>query len=171
MGAGEIIVGMDLDRRLPNAEPDERGCLVGWLEWLRATVHVKCAGLPDELAHEALVPASKLTVGSLVSHLRFAEWHWFTRSFLGEDEGGYSDGGWRVADESLQELLSAYDTQCAQSRATVDSHELGEQEAYAPPGTELVSLRWILGHMIEETARHLGHLDLLRESADGSRGY
>lgn len=59
----------------------------------------------------------------------------------------------------------------ASSREIVAAHDLDELEAFAPPGLELVSLRWILGHMVEETGRHLGHLDALRELADGVTGY
>jgi hypothetical protein len=72
---------------------------------------------------------------------------------------------------SLVRLVDEYDVQCARSREIVAAHDLDELEAFAPPGLELVSLRWILGHMIEETARHLGHLDALRELTDGVTGY
>ena len=71
----------------------------------------------------------------------------------------------------LVRLLAEYAGQCARSRAIVAGHGLAELEIFAPPGIELVSLRWIVGHMVEETARHLGHLDLLREVADGATGY
>ena len=53
----------------------------------------------------------------------------------------------------------------------MEQHDFDELEAYAPAGVELVSLRWIVGHVVEETARHLGHLDLIREALDGARGY
>ena len=66
---------------------------------------------------------------------------------------------------------TAYDAQCERSRQITAAHDLGDIERYAPDGLPLVSLRWILGHLIEETARHLGHLDILRELTDGVRGY
>ena len=78
---------------------------------------------------------------------------------------------WVVGSEPLDELLEAYDAQCARSRTIVEQHDFDELEAYAPAGIELVSLRWIVGHVVEETARHLGHLDLIREALDGARGY
>jgi hypothetical protein len=102
---------------------------------------------------------------------------WFETSFLGapSDKIPTADGDplaqGRPTNTPLASLLDDYEAQCARSREIVAAHDLDQLEAYAPPGLELVSLRWILGHMIEETARHLGHLDALRELADGSTGY
>ncbi|MCK9794623.1 DinB family protein [Isoptericola sp. 4D.3] len=59
----------------------------------------------------------------------------------------------------------------ATTRGIAASHDLDTLERFSPPGLPRVSLRWILGHLLHETARHLGHLDLLRELADGERGY
>ena len=72
---------------------------------------------------------------------------------------------------SLSRLLDDYDRQCDRSRAIVADHDLDALERYAPEGLPVVSLRWILGHLVQETARHLGHLDLLRELTDERRGY
>ncbi len=162
-----------IDRRFPPANGDERSTLVGWLDWQRATVHRKCAGLGNRASREPLVPSSELSVASIVSHLRWVEWHWFERSFLGIHRGQEEDldGGWEFHDASFEQLLSSYAQQCDRSRVIIDSHALDELENYAPPGLPVVSLRWILGHVLEETARHLGHVDLLREAADGQRGY
>jgi uncharacterized damage-inducible protein DinB len=162
-----------LERALPPPEGDEREVLVGWLNWQRGTVHRKCAGIAQEAAHSRLVGSSALTVASVISHLRWAEWHWFERSFLGEGSGaeGDTDGGWEVADVSVDDLLRSYAEQCARSQRIIEAHPFDMPEAYAPPGLPFVSLRWIIGHVLEETARHLGHLDLLREAADGQRGY
>jgi uncharacterized damage-inducible protein DinB len=168
----ERTIGMLGDRRLPPAHGDERAILLGWLDWLRATVHRKCDRLSDEAARLRLIPSSELSVASLVSHLRWAEWYWFERCFLGRTSGSDdSTGGWGGGSEPVQDLLSAYEQQCTRSRAIAEQHELDEMEAYAPEGIDLVSLRWILAHVVEETARHLGHIDLLREAADGARGY
>jgi uncharacterized damage-inducible protein DinB len=145
----------------------------GWLDWQRNTVRVKCDGLAEADAHRAFLPSSPLmTIAGLVSHLRRAEYDWFELSFLGTP-GSFdaSDAHWQVDDVPLAQLLDEYDAQCARSREIVAAHDLDELEAFAPPGLELVSLRWIVGHMIEETARHLGHLDALRELADGVTSY
>lgn len=79
------------------------------------------------------------------------------------------EGGWEVAGHPVANLLRRYEAQCAQSQQIFADHEFDELGAYAPPGLELVSLRWIATHLMEEAGRHLGHLDLLREMVDGSR--
>jgi uncharacterized damage-inducible protein DinB len=159
------------ERSFPPGLGDERAVSTGWLEWQRATVRRKCEGLDEEAARRRPVPSSELSIASVVSHLRSVEWHWFERSFLGDDSDADPSGGWVLGSQPLAELLDAYDAQCARSRDIVAAHDLDAIEAYAPAGLPLVSLRWIVGHMTEETARHLGHLDLLREAIDGSRGY
>lgn len=158
-------------RRLPAPQPDDREVLTGWLDWQRATVRAKCHGVNDEEARRSLIPTSpNLTIAGIVSHLASVERHWFVHSFLGKP--ATTDAlEWRVPDDSLATLLDRYDAQCEQSRQIAEAHDFDVLETFAPPGLPLVSLRWILGHMIEETARHLGHLDILRELTDGSRGY
>ncbi|WP_152360673.1 DinB family protein [Microlunatus speluncae] len=153
------------------ARPDERQLLEQWLDWQRATVRAKCEGISDEAARRSLIPTSpELTIAGIVAHLAGVERHWLVRSFLGEAIPEPT-GGWGGPELPLTELLDAYDIQCARSREIAAAHDLDEPERYAPEGLPIVSLRWILGHLIQETARHLGHLDLLRELTDGQRGY
>jgi uncharacterized damage-inducible protein DinB len=151
--------------------------LTGWLDWQRATVAMKCEGVSEADARRALLPSSPvMTIAAVVSHLRWVEHGWFEVGFLGQPDCGPSTDDdphaeWRVEGISLVRLIDEYDVQCARSREIVAAHDLDELEAFAPPGLDLVSLRWILGHMVEETARHLGHLDALRELTDGVTGY
>jgi uncharacterized damage-inducible protein DinB len=167
----------DSTRLRPAGNAGEKAMLTGWLDWQRTTVRLKCQGLSADGAGQAPLPSSPLTtIAGVVSHLRWAEHHWFEASFLGEPHRGPStpadpDREWRVEGRALPVLLDEYDRQCERSREIVAAHDLDEIEAYAPPGIELVSLRWIVVHMIEETARHLGHLDALRELADGTTSY
>lgn len=147
--------------------------LAGWLAWQHQTVDLKCAGLPESDAHRAPIATSPSTsIAALVSHLISVERDWLEGSFLG-DEGvlnSDSDGGWNVSGHTLTELLQTYREQGARSQHILAGQPLDQLEAYSPAGLDLVSLRWIVTHLIEETGRHLGHLDLLREMADGSRG-
>ncbi len=142
--------------------------LTGWLDWQRATVRVKCAGLSDSDAYRSLLPSPLTTVAGLVSHLRWVEYGWLEHSFLGGPAS--SVDAWAVSGVPLAQLLDEYHAQCERSRSIAAAHDLSELEAWAPPGLELVSLRWILCHLIEETARHLGHLDAIRELTDGVTG-
>jgi hypothetical protein len=146
----------------------------GWLDFQRATVRLKCEGLSDEQARLAPLPGSpRMCVAALVAHLRSVELGWFEVSFVGARELAVQDP-FELADPpkaSLAVLLDKYDAQCARSREIVAAHQFDELEAWAPEGLELVSLRWIVGHLLEETARHLGHLDALRELIDGTTSY
>ncbi|SKC76654.1 DinB family protein [Krasilnikoviella flava] len=159
-------------RRFPPPQPDDREVLTQWLDWQRATVRPKCEGLDEAAAQRPLVPSSPATtVVGIVAHLTHVEHHWMVRSFLGQAGPSPAGTDWVVPDAPLTELLDAYDAQCATSRRIAAAHDLDTLERLSPPGLPLVSLRWILGHLLQETARHLGHLDLLRELTDGERGY
>lgn len=160
------------DRAAPDPRPDDRQVLTGWLDWQRATVRVKCTGLTDADAHRVLLTTSPaMTIAGVVAHLTRVERGWLVRSFLGDPTADEEGPDWGEIGDPLPALLDAYDRQCERSRQITEAHDLDAVERFAPPGAELVSLRWILGHLIEETARHLGHLDILRELTDGARGY
>ncbi|MEV6415364.1 DinB family protein [Kribbella sp. NPDC051718] len=161
-------------RRRPLGNAGEREMVGGWLDWQRATVRLKCEGLSDGQARLTPLPGSpRMCVAALVAHLRWVELSWFEVSFVGARELTAQDP-LELADPPgtpLAVLLDEYDAQCARSREIVAGHQLDELEAWAPEGLELVSLRWIVGHLLEETARHLGHLDALRELIDGTTNY
>jgi len=157
---------------------DERTILTTVLDYARNTVHAKCAGLSDADARRAPLPDSPLmTISGLVSHLRWVESAWIEATLL----GGAIDAPWtdedpdrefRIAVEvPLTQLLDEYRATCTRHNELVASLDLdtpsrGDLGWRAEP----VTLRWILFHLTEETARHNGHLDILRELADGGRG-
>jgi len=157
---------------------DERTVLTTFLDYARDTVHAKCSGLSDADARRAPLPGSPLmTISGLVSHLRWVEAGWIERTMLGgtinppwtDDD---PDREFRIAvTVPLAQLLADYRAACDRHRDQVASLDLdtpsrGELSWRAEP----VTLRWILLHLTEETARHNGHLDILRELADGARG-
>jgi len=155
---------------------DERTQLVGWLDLQRALVPWKCEGLPEEDAHRALLATSPLmTVAGLVSHLRWTEHCWFEVLFLGRGAeqnpqfGSEEDADFRVDGVPLAQLVDEYVRQCAVSDEIIAGAGLDDVGRHPEYGGE--TLRWMLHHMLEETARHVGHLDLLREQLDGTRGY
>jgi uncharacterized damage-inducible protein DinB len=157
---------------------DERTVLTTMLDYARDTVHAKCAGLSDDDARRAFLPGSPLTtISGLVSHLRWMEYAWLEVNLLGApshapwtDED--PDREMRIALEvPLSQLLAEYRASCARSRELVAGLDLDtlsrEKLAWR---TEPLTLRWILFHLLEETARHNGHIDILRELADGVTG-
>ncbi|MEV4509020.1 DinB family protein [Dactylosporangium sp. NPDC049525] len=155
---------------------DERALLTGWLDWHRETVHVKCAGLDESAAWRTPLPPPSLTsAAGLVSHLTAVESYWFERIVGGLDVPTH----WSAADPDLDwrrrpgatlpGLLSAYRAQCAVSGSLLTGVDLDGTCRGRRHGAP-VSVRWVLLHMIEETARHNGHLDAVRELVDGIVG-
>ncbi|WP_328400787.1 DinB family protein [Streptomyces sp. NBC_00390] len=169
---------MTPSRIRPPFTADERTQLVGWLDMQRAIIHYKCEGLSDEDAHRALLPTSPLmTMAGLVSHMRWVENSWFEVLFLGGPAEGPQfveepeDADMRVEGVPLAQLLDDYEKQCAVSNEIIAAHSLDEVGRHPDYRSAAASLRWMLIHMIEETARHAGHMDTIRELLDGEKGY
>lgn len=148
----------------------EREMLDVFLDAQRALIAFKAEGLSDADGARRLVD-SATTVSGIVRHLADVERAWFLEVFAGlpyDREFGSDDnpdGEFDVtADDSLDRTLADY-AACAESRALIADADLDDIAANAQ-----MNLRWILLHMIEETARHAGHLDILREQLDGFTG-
>jgi uncharacterized damage-inducible protein DinB len=171
-----------MDRTEPPAQGDELTTLTTYLDYQRATAAGRLAGLTAEQAARTL-PPSPLTIVGLIKHLALVEDDWFQKDLLGRpmppvwDAADFdADRDWEfhsAVDEGPEPVLALYAEACERSRQAVI--ELGDDPAalsHSPLWRtgEPFSLRWLLCHMIEETARHNGHLDLLRESIDGVTG-
>ncbi|MGW1427270.1 DinB family protein [Streptomyces sp. NPDC002431] len=156
---------------------DERTQLATFLDYARDTARAKCEGISPENARRAPLPGSPLmTVAGLINHLSWVEYHWFEVVFLGgEDEGPWTeedpDREMRIAlDMPLDDVLALYAERTARYRELVASHDLDALAARPRGDGRHPDLRWIVLHLIEETARHNGHLDLIREIVDGTTG-
>ncbi|MFF4547768.1 DinB family protein [Streptomyces sp. NPDC001406] len=156
---------------------DERTQLTTFLDYVRATARAKCEELFDEDARKALLPGSPLmTLSGLINHLRWVEYYWFQVVFLGEEDNGPwtdedPDREMRIAvDFPLSQLLDEYAEQSARYNELVAAHDLDTKARTKRRDGSAVDLRWILLHLVEETARHNGHLDILREMTDGRTG-
>ena len=167
----------------PPLAADEVGNLLGFLEFHRATLAWKCAGLdPDGL--RATTAASSMTLGGMLKHLAYVEDVWCSRRLYGRDpQPPWDTVDWKAdpdwdwhsaAEDSPEQLRALWRGAVARSRSlVVEALADGGLERPARrtwPGGEAPSLRWILVHMVEEYARHNGHADLLRESVDGLTG-
>ncbi|GGR91775.1 mini-circle uncharacterized 19.1 kDa protein [Streptomyces aureoverticillatus] len=166
-------------RPIPPLIADEPTMLAGWLDFHRATLAHKCAGLDDVRLRRASVEPSALSLFGLVQHLAEVERSWFQRVFAGRDVPWlYGDraGGFAPDPErSFADVLAVWRREVEVSREICAAHALDDTgrltaEDAAWMGGEAVSLRWILLHLIEEYARHNGHADLLRERVDGVTG-
>jgi hypothetical protein len=166
----------DDDRPRPPAAADERTMLAGWLDFHRATLEMKCAGLtPEQLATRAVAP-STLSLLGLVRHLADVERAWFRRRLAGEDAPPlyYSDddpdGDFDNVDPAgVEDAFAAWRAECARAREIAAALPSLDVLVTDRAGRRL-SARWVLGHMVEEYARHNGHADLLRERLDGTTG-
>ena len=156
---------------------DERTTLNRFLEYAQATVHAKCAGIAEEDARRAPLATSPLTtISGLVHHLYWVERDWIENVLLGDEvKGPWTDDDpdreMRIAVEvPIRDLLAEYEGQCARNRELVADLDLDTLSQKKLRTGEPVTLRWILMHLVEETARHNGHIDVLREMADGVTG-
>jgi uncharacterized damage-inducible protein DinB len=151
----------------------EREMLESWLDFHRATLLWKCAGLTDEQLKQRACPPSTLSLLGLVRHMNEVEQGWFGR-FVGDWSSVYSTEEWPDADfDDLDKAdpaadFAAFEQRCALSRERAAGRDL--DETFTSRRGHTISLRWIYTHMIEEYARHNGHADLIREAIDGTTG-
>jgi hypothetical protein len=147
----------------------EREVLATFLDLYRGIVAGKLAGLDDQDARRRMVPSATTLLG-LVKHLTAVEREWFGQVLEGGPPQRPPGDGFTLApDDTVAGVLADYRTACARSRTAADARGLDDTVRHGRLGT--VSLRWIYVHMIEETARHAGHADILREQTDGSTGF
>lgn len=160
----------------PPYAADERDMLIAFLDFQRESVALKVEGLSEEQAHIAPRPPDNSLLG-LIQHLAWVERWWFRRCFLGErldlpwtDED--PDADFRVPpDRTTEWVISFYRGEYARANEIVRrAPSLDQRAAYTKRTDGVPTLRWILNHMIEETARHAGHADITRELIDGSTG-
>jgi uncharacterized damage-inducible protein DinB len=147
----------------------EMETLTAMLDWLRMALQEKLDGVEEDAARRQLVP-SETTLLGLVKHVAVVEAGWFRYCFLGEEDPYADDEGFEL-DESddVASILALYKTECDKSRAAIGEASPDDLAARELNG-RTYNLRYILIHMIEETARHAGHADILREQIDGSTG-
>ena len=155
-----------------------RDVLLAQLELHRARLLRKVEGLTDEQLRTSVLPSGWSPLELLV-HLTAVERRWLRWGFRAEplddpwrDEG--PDGRWRAPEgTSVEEVLTELRAQWEASRAMVAGAALTERAAVGgrfPAAAEAPTLGWILVHLLQETARHVGHLDVVRELLDGAVG-
>ena len=151
----------------------EKESLQASLNRHRDVVLWKLEGLDDAALRRPMVPSGTTLLG-LVKHLAAVDYSWFCTTFGRETEPlpfdpDDADADLRVnPDETTADIVEFYGRARAASDAAIDELDLDDVGTawFGDP----VSLRWVLIHMIEETAWHAGHLDILRELIDGSTG-
>lgn len=156
---------------------DDRTMLPAMLDWYREGVLLKVRGMRQDDAVASPVPSNTTAIG-LVKHLALVEDAWVTQRLAGQPmpEPWASapfddDPDWEFSSapsDRLEDVVALYGQACARSRQVAD--DLPLDHVATDERGRLINLRFVLLHLVEETARHLGHLDLLRELADGTTG-
>ena len=164
----------------PNDVPDtfdERNTLMTMLSYAREIAISKAAGLSDEQGGQAPLSTSPLmTIGGVLHHLTWVERDWIDRRML----GGPDEGPWTEQEPDreytlggttpLADVIAEYRNQAARLDVRVAELDFDTKAAIPLGDGSQITLRWILVHLLEETSRHNGHLDILRELIDGTVG-
>ena len=168
---------------MPGSVPpvaDEREGLVGYLGHQRQVLRIAAYGLTDDQARDTPTP-SALSIGGLIKHAAFVERIWMNNVLQRTNPSGpeaYADNFHLLLDETLPGILDIYEEAGAETDAVIaDVSDLG-QPVPVPKGVpwyaddlEAWSVRWVLLHLISETARHAGHADIIREAVDGATAF
>jgi uncharacterized damage-inducible protein DinB len=148
----------------PRGTSDERELLLRWLRFLRGAVIRKVEGLSDSQAR--WTDGKLIPLLGIVNHLTHVEWRWIDGGILGQvtsrSEAEFAPG----PELTVPGALAAYRERAAATDATVKVTPL-DQPCLKKPGADL---RWVLLHLINETARHAGHADATRELLDSTTG-
>ena len=166
---------------LPFPEPtapraSQAEVFLGYLEYFRSVVVCRLEGLSDDELRTSRLPSGWAPL-ELLQHLIHMERRWLVWGFEGEPVADpwadHRDGRWHVPpDVTVADLVTALQEQAARTCAIVEAHDLAdvgqpsERWRGAPPAT----LDRVLFHIVQEYARHAGHLDIVRELVDGSTG-
>lgn len=154
-----------LDPHFPRGNPDERELLLSWLGYLRGAVRRKASGIDDDRAR--WTPDGRLiSLLGIVTHLSSVEWRWIDGGMFGEPVIRSEDEFSAANPTPIAEALRRYRQRAERTDAAVRSLPL-TAPCSLEPGTDL---RWVLLHLINETARHAGHADAVRELLDGLTG-
>jgi uncharacterized damage-inducible protein DinB len=162
---------------------DERTGLLAYLAQQRHVIRIAAYGLTDEQAR-ATPTASALSVGGLIKHVAATERGWLdtvlqrTRNARDEADAGYAANFHLGPEDTLAEVLDHYAEVAEETERTIAAiPDLGQAVPvpqgvpWFPADVPAWSVRWVLLHLIEETARHAGHADIIRESLDGATAF
>ncbi|MEU0449020.1 DinB family protein [Streptomyces tendae] len=150
----------------PRTGGSEAETLRGFLDYLRTSIAGKVEGAPEPQVRTAAVPSGSNLLG-LLNHLTHVE----RALFLGEEVRSWPATFRAAPEDGVAEVVARYRAAVERANRVLDAcADLSEPLPRARPGRPAPSVRWALTHMIEETGRHAGHADILRELIDGTTG-
>jgi len=157
-------------------QPSRAAVFLTYLDYFRSRLTDKLDGLPADELRTSRLPSGWTPI-ELLKHLTYVEMRWLEWGFEGRDVadpwGDTRDDRWYVApEETLDDLAAALRARAERTRAIVEAHDLAEigQPGERWDGADPASLERILFHLLQEYARHIGHLDIVTELADGPTG-
>ena len=156
----------DQDIGFPEGNPDERELLLSWLRFLRGAVLRKLEGVSDDDARWT-PDGALISLLGIVNHLTHAEWRWIDGGMLGHEVSRPEDEFHPGPELTVRAAADAY-----RARAVATESYVRSAPSLAEPcrRREGADLRWVLLHLMNETARHAGHADATRELLDGVTG-
>lgn len=177
--SGPVVAERDDTRTDGPMTGGERAVLDHWLDLYRETVLLKIAGLDAEQLTRRAVPPSSMSLIGIVRHLTEVEAYWLRVVLLDDQDvpdyycsPASQDGDFDDVDPATAAAdVAAFEAELAVTRANAAAWTDLAVPVQGLRRGKQVNLRWILTHLIEEYARHLGHMDLLREAVDGRTGY
>jgi uncharacterized damage-inducible protein DinB len=147
-----------------------------YLDYFRSRLVTKLAGLPAGELTRSRLPSGWTPI-ELIKHLLYVEMRWLEWGFecrdVAEPWADGRDGRWHVADdETLDDLIAALAEQAQRSRAVIEAHDLADigKPGDRWDGDDPPPLERVLFHLLQEYARHVGHLDIVAELAGGHTG-
>ena len=154
------------DNRPPRPGGGEKETLAAFLNYLRRAIISNVEGASEPQVRTAGVPSGTSVLG-LVKHLGSVERFYF----LGEDVSDWSATFRPTSEDTIDGVLAAYTEAVSQANEIIDAcKDLSQPAPRSARPQSAPTMRWILVHMIEETGRHAGHADILREQIDGAAG-
>jgi uncharacterized damage-inducible protein DinB len=153
---------------------NEKDVLGGFLDHYRQTLLDICQGLSEEDLRRPMVPSGTSLLG-LIKHLAYVEYGWFQESVANERfdypfDAQDPDADFRIEQgETAEQIFDLYRRACERSRLALEAASLDDL-VENPDRSRDYNVRWVVVHMIEETARHAGHADIIREQLDGKAG-
>jgi hypothetical protein len=164
------------DRREMDPDMGEKESLQRLLDFNRETFLWKIDALTDEQARMTPIEGSLLNPAGLLMHLALVEWWWFRHNFAGQPDTTFWDehpddmnAEFKVQ-MPLAEIVGFWKEQVTLANEVIAAHDLDDLSANEHRRwKKLFPLRWVMLHMIQETSRHNGHIDLIRELIDGGQ--
>jgi uncharacterized damage-inducible protein DinB len=178
-GWSNLFVTPEEDPRSPSTSVGERATLIDFITGCRQTLELKCQGLNAEQMARRTVPPSNMSLLGLIRHMADVERYWFRQVLSGEDaprryrtidDRDADFNGARADPAVVDDAWDAWHEEVKFAEHYVDRFEDLGTTVPLPEEDEVIALREVIVHMIEEYSRHCGHADLLRERIDGRVG-